>query len=281
MISGNGLLTPAGVAEHYDELDAFYRDVWGDHVHHGYWITGRESHREATLELVRRVAALARVRPGARVCDIGCGYGATARMLAAQFGAEVTGVTVSAAQHDFAGKNPAPGVSILHGDWLHNTLPSAAFDAAIAIESSEHMPDLPAFFRQAARILRPGGRLVVCAWLAHPQASPVQRALLLEPICREGRMAHIGLTSEYRALFGQSGFTVESEEDASRRVRRTWPLCAALFARRLLRDPRYIRFLLNRHRRNRVFALTVFRLWAAFNTGAMRYGILSGIRSPN
>jgi tocopherol O-methyltransferase len=164
------------------------------------------------------------------------------------------------------------------GDWLRNPLEDASFDVAIAIESSEHMPDLEGFFKQAWRVLRPGGRLVVCSWLAHLRASATQRKLLLEPACREGRMAQIGLFSEYRRLFEQSGFTLEQEEDVSHAVKRTWPVCAGRFAARLLREPRYLRFLVNRHRRNRVFALTIFRIWAAFETGALRYGILTGVK---
>ena len=289
MISGGGLssvssvsnvsnLSSAAVAEHYDELDEFYRDVWGDHVHHGLWLRGNESHGEAVLQMVRHVAERGKIGRGTRVCDIGCGYGATARMLAAQYGAEVTGVTVSPAQFRYAETRAAPGVSIMLGDWLRNPLEDASFDVAIAIESSEHMPDLEEFFRQASRVLRPGGRLVVCTWLAHPQASATQRRLLLEPACREGRMARIGLLAEYRRLFEATGFAVEREEDVSKAVKRTWPVCARRFAARLVRQPRYLRFLVNRHRRNRVFALTIFRIWLAFEIGALRYGILTGVK---
>ncbi len=74
--------TPA-VAAHYDELDSFYREIWGQHVHHGYWATGRETPAEATVSLIELLAERLSLRPGLRVCDIGCGYGATARYLAA------------------------------------------------------------------------------------------------------------------------------------------------------------------------------------------------------
>ena len=279
MISAGPPLSTAAVAQHYDELDQFYRDIWGDHAHHGLWLHGRETHREATLQLVRHVAARARITRDFRVCDIGCGYGATARMLAADYQARVTGITLSPAQFHYAQSRPAPGVTILLGDWLQNPLAPASFDAAIAIESTEHMPDLPGFFAQASRVLRPGARLVICAWLAHPRASATQRNLLLQPACREGRMAHIGLFSEYRRLFAANGFTVEQEEDVSHAVKRTWPLCAAGFLNRLIRQPRYFKFLVNRHRRNRIFALTIFRIWLAFETGALRYGILTGVKT--
>ena len=270
--------SPSVVASHYDELDQFYRDIWGDHVHHGLWLSGTETHGEATLQLVRCVAERAHIGRGTRVCDIGCGYGAAARLLAADYGANVTGITVSPAQFQYAQRQPAAGVKIMLGDWLQNPFEDASFDAAFAIESSEHMPDLDQFFRQASRVLRPGGRLVICSWLAHSGASAMQRALLLEPICREGRMTRIGLFAEYRRLFEQTGFAVEQEEDVSRQVKRTWPVCAGRFAARLLRQPRYLRFLVNRHHRNRIFALTIFRIWLAFETGALRYGILTGVK---
>ena len=44
--------TTEAVAAHYDELDAFYREVWGEHVHHGYWASGRET-PEAAADLPR------------------------------------------------------------------------------------------------------------------------------------------------------------------------------------------------------------------------------------
>jgi tocopherol O-methyltransferase len=43
----------------------------------------------------------------------------------------------------------------------------------------------------------------------------------------------------------------------------------------LARKPAYVRFLFNQHAHNRVFALTIVRLWIAFRTGAMRYGIFT------
>jgi hypothetical protein len=43
----------------------------------------------------------------------------------------------------------------------------------------------------------------------------------------------------------------------------------------LLTDSRYRAFLLDPQRGNRIFALTVIRLWLAYRTGSMRYGILT------
>ncbi len=175
--------TATAVAAHYDELDGFYRDIWVEHVHHGYWATGRESPLQAVEALIELLASRLALAPGQRLCDIGCGYGATAAYLARRHGAVVTGLTLSAAQARYAQARTAPGVTIRHGDWLVNDLAADQFDRAYAIESSEHMVDKPLFFSQAFRVLKPGGRLAVCAWLARNNPTPWQETHLLEPIC--------------------------------------------------------------------------------------------------
>ena len=90
------------MASHYDELDRFYREIWGEHVHHGLWLRGDETQAQAVRQLAELVAREAAVEKGTRVVDIGCGYGATARLLAEELGAEVTGMTISEAQHTIA-----------------------------------------------------------------------------------------------------------------------------------------------------------------------------------
>jgi tocopherol O-methyltransferase len=234
---------------------------------------------QGVLQLTELVAKNAGISVGARVCDIGCGYGATARLLASR-GAQVTGVTVSPAQYKFAteGNAGSSNPQFLLRDWMHNELPPDSFDAAIAIESSEHMPDLSAFFTEANRILRAGGRLVVCAWLAAEESSERARKSLLEPICREGRMPLMGTASEYRSLGERAGFTLEKSEDVSQSVARTWPAIVRRLLGKLVTQPRYLRFLFSRHASNRIFALTILRIWIAYRVGAMRYGVFTFVK---
>src|SRR6516165_5194994 len=90
------------VAAHYDDLDRFYREIWGEHVHHGLWTETRATPEEAAHRLIEAVADQARIKAGDLVCDVGCGYGATARVLARDYGARVTALTISEAQHEYA-----------------------------------------------------------------------------------------------------------------------------------------------------------------------------------
>jgi tocopherol O-methyltransferase len=266
--------TTAAVAAHYNDLDAFYREVWGDHVHHGYWATGRETPSEAAEALVDLLADRLEMRPGLAVADIGCGYGETARRLATTRRVEVTGFTVSAAQAAYAATKPVSGTQIMVRDWLANGLPDACFDRAYAIESSEHMPDKQRFFDEAFRTLRPGGVFGIYAWLSKTGPKPWEVRHLLEPICREGRLPSMGDEADYRAMAEAAGFRVEIVSDISDRVRRTWWICLRRVAGKVVTEARYRRFLLERSAENRVFALTLLRLLAAYRTRSMRYCLL-------
>ena len=244
----------AAVAAHYDELDRFYRTVWGTHLHHGYWQSGDESTEEAILNLSRLVATLARITAGSRVCDFGCGYGATARFFAQEYGAHVTGMTISRRQHELAQNMAGENVDFLLGDGLDNHLPACSFDALVAIESSEHIGDKPAFFQEAQRLLRPDGRLVVAAWLAREQATPFEARFLLEPICAEGRLPSMATASEYLAMFKAGGFRDPEFADLSRNVRKTWSICAYRLIKTIGSNAELRRALLQRDWGNHVFA---------------------------
>jgi len=268
------------VAAHYDDLDNFYREAWGEHVHHGLWETGRESPVEAVEKLTERVADLARIRPGDRVCDVGCGYGATARLLAARRGARVTGLSLSSAQLRFARaqSGDAPNPMYLLRDWLDNQLADESFDAVIVIESSEHVADKQRFFGEARRVLRPGGRFVVCSWIAADAPAAWQIRHLLEPVCREGRLAGLGTAAELRGWIEAAGLLVEEDEDVTRKVKRTWPLCIGRTIKLLAHDREKRWFLFRGRSKNRIFGLTMLRIWLAYETGAMRYHIVSARR---
>lgn len=275
----------ADVARHYDQLDPFYRDIWGEDVHHGLWRTGKETPAEAVAQLTEHVADALGLRAGQSVIDVGAGYGGTARQLASSRGVRVTGLTVSAAQHAHAtGATGARGATaagdsadgnprILLRDWLANGLPSACADAVLAIESTEHMADLPLALAEMRRVLRPGGRAAVCAWLAGDRVSPWQRRFLLEPICRDGRLVTIATAGDYGRALAGAGFEQVVFEDLTAGVRRTWPVCLRRIAGRLSSDGSYWRYLAAARNGERVFLGAIPRILLAYATGAMRYGL--------
>ncbi|MCW3017338.1 MAG: hypothetical protein JWO02_4430 [Solirubrobacterales bacterium] len=273
-ISGTTRSDETSVAGHYDALDRFYREIWGEHVHHGLWTTGEESVAQATRAMIDLVADWAALPSRATVADAGCGYGGTSRVLAADHGCDVTGFTLSAAQAEWAcGRGGGPRYEVR--SWLDNGLPDGGCDAVVAIESLSHMVDKRLAFAQAARVLRPRGRLVLVDWLSCDRPSATQTRLLLGPIAREGRLPSLCTLGEYEALAAGAGLRVLHTEDfRDRAPHRTWSIVGRRLARRLATDAPARRFLLGSANPDRAFALSLARIPLALRTGTLRLAMV-------
>src|SRR5215831_14618262 len=90
------------IREHYDRISPYYRALWGEHIHHGYWIRGDESKETAQIQLIEHLAQAAAIPGGAKILDVGCGFGASSIYLARKYGAEATGITISQVQVEMA-----------------------------------------------------------------------------------------------------------------------------------------------------------------------------------
>ena len=166
------------IRSHYDLSTVFYRLLWGRHIHHGWWpgdeLSGNRAAAKpaaAQQRLTETLAAEADIRPGEKVLDVGCGMGSSSIHLAAKLECEVVGVTISSVQRRWAQWCARwHGVSrqtrFLCADAEQVAFPARTFDVVWSIECTEHLFDKGRFFRQAARWLKPGGRIAICAWLA-------------------------------------------------------------------------------------------------------------------
>jgi 27-O-demethylrifamycin SV methyltransferase len=153
-------------AAHYDRVTAAWGLLLGDELHYGYFATGDEDLPAATAALTSRMIDNARFEPGQRVLDVGCGTGAPACRLVADLGVEVLGITTSevgvAAATERARRAGLPGATFEVRDGTDNQLPDASFDRVWVMESSHLMPERERLLAECARVLRPGGRLVLC-----------------------------------------------------------------------------------------------------------------------
>ena len=139
-------------------------------VHFGYYGYGARNHHEALLATNCRIADLAAVTAGSLVVDAGCGVGGTSLWLAREREASVVGLNVNHRQMTQARRSAAQrGLGHLArfaiGDYTAMPLRDGSFDAVLAVESLLHAPDKAAFYKESARVLKPGGRLAIAEYM--------------------------------------------------------------------------------------------------------------------
>lgn len=262
------------IRDHYDRISVFYRALWGDHIHHGYWENG-DSPAAAQVRLIKRLAGRARIPRGARVLDVGCGIGGSSLWLARNLGCSVLGLTISPVQARMATAQASlegldHEVRFEVRDANHLALPPESFDAVWVIECSEHLTDKARFIESCARMLKPGGVLALCAWLVSDDFTSAEHANLVAEICRGMLCPSLASMRDYTGWIEASGFDSIEAEDLTRRVEQTWRHCAALIERveikALLRlsDVRTCRFV-------EAFAA----IHRAYAEGAMAYGMFT------
>jgi cyclopropane-fatty-acyl-phospholipid synthase len=154
---------------HYDLGNAFY-DLWLDPSmnYSSAWFDGSpgQTLQQAQDAKVWRALRMARVQPGTRVLEIGCGWGALAEMGARDFGAHVTGVTLSTEQLAHARKRLERAGLAASADLRlqdYRDIADAPFDAICSIEMVEAVGQAwwPRYFETVQRLLKPGGHACV------------------------------------------------------------------------------------------------------------------------
>lgn len=261
------------IRRHYNLSTLFYRLLWGPHIHHGLW-EKEESSRTAQLQLTETLADLAGVQPGDRVYDIGCGMGGSSIHLARTRQCRVTGVTLSPVQRWWAATSArlrrlGDRTDFLCADAEAVELPLAAADVVWSIECTEHLFDKPQFFRRVGDWLRPGGRVAICVWLEGHEVDDPARKQEVFDVCEGFFCPSLGSMDDYRGWMADAGLEVDTAEDWTPRVLRTWEICEQRVRRTGVRQ------LARLIDRDTVLFLNRFQtILNAYRSGAMEYGCL-------
>lgn len=214
------------IIEHYDIVSPYYRALWGEHLHHGYWIRGDESKEKAQLQLVEHLAQLANVKPGSDVLDIGCGFGASSLYLAKHYHAAATGITISPVQVEMAIQ--AAARAQLDAKFLLMDAEAMnfqkQFDVLWSVESISHYQNIQGFFASAAKLLKPGGSFAVTDRFKKENLTRAETSKFIDPI-EKGMFVELQTMDDYEQFFISNGLQIKSREVLNENCAKTWDLC--------------------------------------------------------
>jgi cyclopropane fatty-acyl-phospholipid synthase-like methyltransferase len=214
------------VRRYYDRnTDAFDRlGQGGASIHRAVWAPGVTTRAESFHHVDELIlAALPSGVPDPAVVDLGCGLGASLMYLAGRAPIRGEGLTISPRQAEgatrlLAGAGLADRVRCREGNYLAvpDDLAGSA-DVVFSIEAFLHSPDADGYFREAARTLRPGGRLIVCDDFLTPAAAgpglPPRKARRLAEFREGWRVGSLLPVELVAAAAAEHGLVLEDDLD--------------------------------------------------------------------
>jgi cyclopropane fatty-acyl-phospholipid synthase-like methyltransferase len=158
------------IVDYYNATEHSYADAWDLNnslaIHYGYWDEKVKSFPESLIRMNEVMMEAAQIKSTDKVLDAGCGVGGSSIFIVRNKGCEVTGITLSEKQVSQAFANAQKNnlgdkVRFLQMDYCRTSFPDKSFDVVWGCESICYAENKEQFIREAFRLLKPGGRVVV------------------------------------------------------------------------------------------------------------------------
>jgi len=278
------------IQQFYDASSTLWEEVWGEHMHHGYY--GPEGNlskerRQAQIDLIEEFLrwgmGFSEPSQFSKILDVGCGIGGSTLYLAEKFQAEATGITLSPVQANRAterAQNAQLGqqVNFQVANALEMPFEDDSFDLVWSLESGEHMPNKQQFLRECYRVLKPGGLFLMATW-CHRPVSPTAPELTdderkhLAEIYRVYALPYVISLPEYEAMAVKVGFDNIHTADWSKAVAPFWNIVIdSAF------DLKSILGLLSSGWTTIQAALSLGLMSQGYERGLIKFGLLRGIK---
>jgi tocopherol O-methyltransferase len=164
------MFTKKEIAEYYNVTQSHYEKWWNLNnslsLHYGIWGKGINSFEESLVNTNRTMMELGNINESDKILDAGCGVGGAAMFLCYNKNVEVIGITLSEKQVNFASriakeKKLDSKVSFHVMDYNQTSYEDESFDVVWACESVSSATEKLLFIKEAFRILKKGGRVIL------------------------------------------------------------------------------------------------------------------------
>ena len=192
-----------GLSERSDVRE-FYNQ--SEYLNFGYWDENTRNHKQACDNLMEKLLEPIPEKPG-KILDVACGKGETTRYLSKYYSPDnVTAINISHKQLDIA-RNIVPGCNFIKMNATELGFPDNSFDVVICVEAVFHFYLRETFLKEAYRVLKKGGYLVLSDILMTKEGEKRR-----ESRTEENYVASLG---EYESIYTRSGFDEVNIIDAT------------------------------------------------------------------
>ncbi len=222
-------ITKQDVVKYYDLTEGHMRMFWKLNeamgLHYGIWDESTKSLANSIINTNKIMAEMAGIGAGHKVMDAGCGVGGSSIYLAKNKGASCTGITLSAKQVEsaqrYAKKNGVEDKVVFEvKDYTETGYDDNSFDFCWALESMGTASDKSLVLKELYRVLRPGGKLVICDWYKAFDY-PVDEFKCMRDMLYHWMIPDLLTPNEQEALAIKQGFELAEHKNFTSDIRKS------------------------------------------------------------
>lgn len=215
------------IVDYYENCQVDYSLVWQlDEVmcmHYGYWEDNTPHHRAALQMMNKQAAEAAQIKSGQYILDAGCGVGGPSIFLAG-IGCRVEGITLSSKQVETCRQNARKfnlqdRINFSQQNYLATAFEDNTFDVVWAIESVCYAWDKHDFTKEAFRVLKPGGRLVVADFFSQPVEEGSENEKLMQKWTASWAINSYATVNQFNHDLQKAGFENINKKDITVNVK--------------------------------------------------------------
>ena len=241
-------ITKDDIRSYYSSTLQDYKNIWLNRenlsMHFGYLEDRNTGHAASLLKANEVLADLAQIGEGDRVLDAGCGLGGGSLWLANKRRARVTGIALGTdqillARREAKRRSLDARTQFIVADFMMLPFAAGSFDVVWAHESVCHAQDKSAFFRETARVLVTGGRLIIADFMLRQRLQNRKDKLLLEQWFDGWKLAGLWTAAQHARAAKTAGldeaciqdftpYTISSHRRLYYRAQRALPVETAL-----------------------------------------------------
>lgn len=220
-------INEAEIVDYYDNCQIDYELVW--HLkskmcmHYGFWDDSTSNLRQALSNMNVKVASLAKITSDDKVLDAGCGVGGSSIFLASNYKCKTVGITLSEKQVETSRENAelhgqSENCSFQKQNYLSTDFPDNSFDVVWGIESVCYAFDKLDFLKEAYRVLKPGGRVVVADFFSDAVEEDSEDSKLMDKWTETWAIKSYADKQEFWEKMSKAGFENNEKIDQTKNV---------------------------------------------------------------